>query len=107
MADRFKIGGFEKKLLIFFLILSVAPTLLIAVFGVRYFSGYVDRLSNVALRESFRNSMEIARQYSSRLDRTAATMSRQMFCDTHVLPSWSVWGDPSRLRVASVAAIMS
>jgi serine phosphatase RsbU (regulator of sigma subunit) len=78
VADRFRIGGFEKKLLIVFLVLSVAPTLLIAVFGVRYFSGYVDRLSNVALRESFRNSMEIARQYSSRLDRDAATMARRM-----------------------------
>jgi nitrogen fixation/metabolism regulation signal transduction histidine kinase len=81
MTERFKRGGFEKRLLVFFLLLSVTPTLLIAIFGTRYFAGYVERLSNVALRESFRNSMEIAREYSARLNRDAATMSRRILTE--------------------------
>lgn len=72
MINPFRSGGFEKRLLILFLVISLAPTIFIAIFGTQYFAGYVDRLSNVALRESFRNSMEIARQYSARLDRDAA-----------------------------------
>ena len=81
MTKPFKRGGFEKRLLIFFLLLSVTPTLLIAIFGTKYFAGYVDRLSNVALRESFRNSMEIAREYSAKLNRDAATVSRRVLTD--------------------------
>ncbi len=71
MRNPFKIGGFEGRLLGLFLIVSVIPTVLIAIFGIEYFAGYVDRLSNVALRESFHNSMEIARYLSVRLDRDA------------------------------------
>jgi nitrogen fixation/metabolism regulation signal transduction histidine kinase len=71
VRNPFKIGGFEGRLLGIFLVLSVIPTVLIAVFGMEYFTGYVDRLSNVALRESFHNSMEIARYLSMRLDRDA------------------------------------
>jgi nitrogen fixation/metabolism regulation signal transduction histidine kinase len=81
MTTSFRTGGFERRLLVFFLVLSVVPTLLIAIFGVRYFNNYVDRLSNVALRRSFRNSMEIAREYSARLDRDAAAMSRRLLTD--------------------------
>jgi nitrogen fixation/metabolism regulation signal transduction histidine kinase len=71
MAGRLRIGGFEGRLLALFLVLSVVPTVLIAIFGIEYFGGYVDRLSNVAVRESFHNSMEIARYLSMRLDRDA------------------------------------
>jgi nitrogen fixation/metabolism regulation signal transduction histidine kinase len=71
MANRLRIGGFEGRLLGLFLVLSVIPTVLIAIFGIEYFAGYVDRLSNVALRESFHNSMEIARYLSLRLERDA------------------------------------
>ena len=60
MRNPFRLGGFEGRLLGLFLVLSVIPTVLIAIFGIEYFTGYVDRLSNVALRESFHNSMEIA-----------------------------------------------
>jgi nitrogen fixation/metabolism regulation signal transduction histidine kinase len=71
MPGKLKMGGFEGRLLALFLVLSVIPTVLIAVFGIQYFAGYVDRLSNVALRESFQNSMEIARYLSLRLERDA------------------------------------
>ncbi len=81
MSNRFKTGGFERRLLVFFLLISVTPTLLIAIFGISYFAGYIERLSNVALKESFRNSMDIAREYSSRLDTDAATMSRRSLTD--------------------------
>jgi serine phosphatase RsbU (regulator of sigma subunit) len=72
MINPFRSGGFERKILILFLAISLAPTVFIAIFGTQYFAGYVDRLSNVALRESFRNSMEIARHYSTKLERDAA-----------------------------------
>lgn len=78
MANRFRMGGFERKILIAFLILSVVPTFIIAFFGVRYFGSYVDRLSNVALRDSFRNSMEIARQYSMKLESDASAMALRL-----------------------------
>ena len=73
MINPFRSGGFERKILILFLVISLTPTIFIAIFGTQYFAGYVDRLSNVALRESFRNSMEIARHYSTRLERDAAS----------------------------------
>jgi serine phosphatase RsbU (regulator of sigma subunit) len=72
MTNPFRSGGFEKRILILFLVISLTPTIFIAIFGTQYFAGYVDRLSNVALRESFRNSMEIAHHYSSRLEHDAA-----------------------------------
>ena len=81
MADKLKIGGFERRLLGLFLVLSVIPTVLIAVFGIQYFAGYVDRLSNVALRESFHNSMEIARYLSLRLERDARRTTTEIAGD--------------------------
>jgi serine phosphatase RsbU (regulator of sigma subunit) len=81
MMNPFRSGGFEKRILILFLVFSLAPTIFIAIFGTRYFAGYVDRLSNVALRESFRNSMEIARQYSSRLEHDAGAAAAQRAAD--------------------------
>jgi serine phosphatase RsbU (regulator of sigma subunit) len=77
-------GGFERKILIAFLILSVLPTFIIAFFGIRYFGSYMDRLSNVALRDSFRNSMEIARQYSMKLESDASAMALRLRDDYRV-----------------------
>lgn len=83
MINPLRSGGFEKKILISFLVISLTPTIFLAVFGTQYFAGYVDRLSNVALRESFRNSMEIARQYSARLERDAASAAVDMSIAAH------------------------
>jgi len=89
VAKRFRMGGFERKILIAFLVLSVAPTFIIAFFGVRYFGSYVDRLSNVALRDSFRNSMEIARQYSMKLEQDASAMALRLRDDYRAKPGGS------------------
>ena len=78
MINPFRSGGFERKILILFLVISLTPTIFIAIFGTQYFAGYVDRLSNVALRESFRNSMEIARRYSARLEHDAGAAAVDM-----------------------------
>jgi serine phosphatase RsbU (regulator of sigma subunit) len=71
MKSPFRIHGFENRLLIFFLLLSVTPTVLIAIFGIHYFLGPVERVSSPALRESFSNSMEIARDLALRVDHDA------------------------------------
>jgi serine phosphatase RsbU (regulator of sigma subunit) len=68
-----KAYGFEHRLLVFFLLLSVTPTVLIAIFGTHYFLAPVKRLSSPALRESFANSMEVARQLEARLEHDAST----------------------------------
>jgi serine phosphatase RsbU (regulator of sigma subunit) len=73
MINPFRTHGFERRLLVFFLLLSVTPTVVIALVGVRYFLDPVERVSSPALRASFSNSMEIARQYSMTLERNAAT----------------------------------
>jgi serine phosphatase RsbU (regulator of sigma subunit) len=78
MRNLFRISGFENKLLIFFLLLSVTPTVLISIFGIQYFLGPVERVSSPALRESFSNSMEIARQLSLRVDHDAETASLRL-----------------------------
>jgi serine phosphatase RsbU (regulator of sigma subunit) len=75
MRNPFRIGSFEKRLLLFFLVLSVTPALLLAIFGGRYFVRSVELVSNPALKESFENSMEIARQLSAKLERDAAANS--------------------------------
>ena len=75
MANGFKTGGFEKRLLVFFLLLSVTPTLLIAILGGRYFFESFVRVGSPALRESARNSMEIARKLEARLDEDAHAAS--------------------------------
>jgi serine phosphatase RsbU (regulator of sigma subunit) len=78
MRDPFRTRGFERRLLVFFLLLSVTPTILIAIFGARYFLGPVERVSSPALRESFSNSMEIARQLSTQLEQDAHAASRRI-----------------------------
>jgi nitrogen fixation/metabolism regulation signal transduction histidine kinase len=75
MRNPLRTGGFEKRLLVFFLLLSVMPTLLIAFFGARYFVRSVELVSNPALSQSFQNSMEIARQLSMRLESDAMNTS--------------------------------
>jgi nitrogen fixation/metabolism regulation signal transduction histidine kinase len=76
MAEGFKTGGFEKRLLVFFLLLSVTPTLLIAILGGRYFFQSFERVGSPALRESARSSMEIARKLEAKLDQDAHAASR-------------------------------
>jgi nitrogen fixation/metabolism regulation signal transduction histidine kinase len=73
-----KLGGFERRLLIFFLLLSVTPTLLIAFFGARYFMEYFERVGSPALAESARNSMHIARTLQSQLEQDAAVTSSHL-----------------------------
>jgi serine phosphatase RsbU (regulator of sigma subunit) len=67
-----KTHGFEHRLLVFFLLLSVTPTAVIAIFGIHYFIAPVERVSSPALRESFSNSMEIARELESKLEHDAS-----------------------------------
>jgi serine phosphatase RsbU (regulator of sigma subunit) len=78
MKNPLMTSGFERRLLVFFLLLSVTPTILIALFGVRYFLGPVERVSSPALRRSFSNSMEIARQLSARLEQDAEIAARRL-----------------------------
>jgi serine phosphatase RsbU (regulator of sigma subunit) len=67
MRNPFETQGFERRLL-FFLLLSVTPTVLIAIFGARYLIEPVERVSSPAVRESFSNAVGIARQLASRLE---------------------------------------
>lgn len=78
MSKRLKIGGFEKRLLVFFLILSLVPTLLIAFFGARYFVESFERVGSPVLKESARNSMEFARRFQTQLERDAALTSSHL-----------------------------
>lgn len=75
MRNPLKAHGFERRLLVFFLLLSVTPAVLIAIFGTHYFLGPVERVSSPALRESFSNSMEIARQLSTKFEVDASEAS--------------------------------
>jgi nitrogen fixation/metabolism regulation signal transduction histidine kinase len=78
MKKQIKRGGFERRLLVFFLILSVVPTLLIAFFGARYFVESFERVGSPALKESARNSMEIARKYQAKLEQDAEAACRHL-----------------------------
>ena len=78
MRKRLRIGGFEKRLLVFFLILSLVPTLLIAFFGARYFVESFERVGSPVLKESARNSMEFARRFQTQLERDAALASTHL-----------------------------
>jgi nitrogen fixation/metabolism regulation signal transduction histidine kinase len=84
MSNPFKVGGFEKRLLVLFLVLSVTPTLLIAFFGAHYFTRSVELVSNPALEESFRNSVEIARELSAKLERDAKAVSMRLAKESHL-----------------------
>jgi serine phosphatase RsbU (regulator of sigma subunit) len=68
-----KTRGFERRLLVFFLLLSVTPAVVIAIFGTHYFLAPVERMSSPALRASFANSMEIARELETKLQSDAST----------------------------------
>ncbi|MFH1219090.1 MAG: ATP-binding protein [Candidatus Eisenbacteria bacterium] len=71
MRNPFRVGGFERRLVVFFLLLSVLPTLLIAFFSTRYFMRSVELVSNPAVEQSFTNSMEIARDFAAKLEEDA------------------------------------
>jgi nitrogen fixation/metabolism regulation signal transduction histidine kinase len=64
-------GSLERRLLFFFLIFWVVPTLLIAFFGVRFLLNYFESVDSPALADSMRNSYEIAREYYDRLEDTS------------------------------------
>jgi nitrogen fixation/metabolism regulation signal transduction histidine kinase len=72
MVNPFKLGGFERRLAALFLLLSVPPTLLIAFFSARYFMQSVQLVSNPGVEQSFSNSMEIARDFSAKLEEDAS-----------------------------------
>lgn len=78
MSGSIKIGGFEKRLLAFFLVVSLVPALLIAYFGARYFVESFERVGSPVLKESARNSMEIARKLQAQLEQDAAVTSRHL-----------------------------
>jgi nitrogen fixation/metabolism regulation signal transduction histidine kinase len=78
MKGFIKIGGFEKRLLAFFLVVSLVPTLLIAYLGARYFVESFERVGSPVLKESARNSMEIARKLQAQLEQDAAVTSRHL-----------------------------
>jgi nitrogen fixation/metabolism regulation signal transduction histidine kinase len=71
MKNPFRVGGFEKRLVVAFLLLSVTPTVLIAFFSTRYFMRSVALVSNPAVEQSFTNSMNIARTLAARLEEDA------------------------------------
>jgi len=82
MKGPFRIGGFERRLVVFFLLLSLPPTLLIAFVSTRYFMQSIRLVSNTAVEQSFTNSMEIARDFSAKLEedsRCAAARLRDEF----------------------------
>ncbi len=78
MWNPFRIGGFERRLVISFLLVSVIPVILIAFFSARYFMKSVDLVSNPAVEQSFRNSMEIARDFSAKLEEDAACVALRL-----------------------------
>lgn len=78
MWNPFKVGGFERRLIVFFLLLSVPPTLIIAFFSARYFMQSVRLVSNPGVEQSFTNSMEIARDLSARLEEDAGCAARRL-----------------------------
>ena len=65
-------GGFERRLVVSFLLLSVVPVAAIALISARYFMKSVQLVSNPAVEQSFINSMEIARDFSVKLEEDAA-----------------------------------
>jgi nitrogen fixation/metabolism regulation signal transduction histidine kinase len=78
MKSPMRIGGFERRLLAFFLLLSVVPTLLLAFLGARYFIESFERVGSPVLKESARNSMEIARKFQTQLEQDATVTSQHL-----------------------------
>ena len=78
MWNPFRIGGFERRLVVSFLLLSVIPVGLIAFISTRYFMKSVQLVSNPAVEQSFQNSMEIARDFSAKLEEDAACVARRL-----------------------------
>jgi nitrogen fixation/metabolism regulation signal transduction histidine kinase len=68
MRSPFRTHGFERRLIVFFLLLSLPPTLLIAFVSTRYFMQSIRLVSNPTVEQSFTNSMEIARDFSAKLE---------------------------------------
>lgn len=64
-------GRFERRLFLALLLLSVIPTLVIAVLGTRYLLSYLERVSSPVLRRSAENSLELARNLHTYLENGA------------------------------------
>jgi serine phosphatase RsbU (regulator of sigma subunit) len=78
MWNPFHIGGFERRLVVSFLLLSVIPVVIIALISTRYFMKSVQLVSNSAVEQSFRNSMEIARDFSIKLEEDASCAATRL-----------------------------
>ena len=78
MRNPFKVGGFEKRLFLIFLLFSIPPTLVIAFFSARYFMQSVRLVSNPGVEQSFSNSMEIARDLSNKMEDDAGCISSRL-----------------------------
>ncbi|HVP56597.1 MAG TPA: hypothetical protein VMU02_00755, partial [bacterium] len=78
MWNPFRISGFERRLVISFLLFSVIPVAIIAFISTRYFMKSVRLVSNPAVEQSFRNSMEIARDFSLKLGEDAGCASKRL-----------------------------
>jgi serine phosphatase RsbU (regulator of sigma subunit) len=78
MWNPFRIGGFERRLVVSFLLLSVIPVAIIAFISTRYFMKSVQLVSNPAVEQSFRNSMEIARDFSIKLEEDASCAATRL-----------------------------
>jgi serine phosphatase RsbU (regulator of sigma subunit) len=78
MWNPFRIGGFERRLVVSFLLVSVIPVGLIAFISTRYFMKSVQLVSNPAVEQSFQNSMEIARDFSVKLEEDAGCVARRL-----------------------------
>ena len=78
MRNPFRVGGFEKRLFLVFLLFSIPPTLVIALFSARYFMQSVRLVSNPGVEQAFSNSMEIARDLSGKLEDDAGCISSRL-----------------------------
>jgi nitrogen fixation/metabolism regulation signal transduction histidine kinase len=78
MKQPIRVGGFERRLVLFFLLLSVPPTLLIAFFSARYVMRSMQMVSAPAVEQSFTNSMEIARDFSAKLEEDASSAAERL-----------------------------
>jgi len=67
-----KLGKFERRLLAVMLLLSVGPTLLVAIFGARSVVHYLERVGSPVLKESARTSLELARALKVHFEQSAS-----------------------------------
>jgi nitrogen fixation/metabolism regulation signal transduction histidine kinase len=103
MKNPFRVGGFERRLMVAFLLLSVTPTVLIAFFSTRYFMRSVALVSNPAVEQSFTNSMNIARTLAARLQEDAGCTADRL-ADALAGSAGSLEGSEARPEARAVLA---